>query len=94
MPWDFTNIIRAREVLDPFWKKALLRGRCWGVKSIENNPFAATNINLASEDETISVCTTKEGAIIIHHFIRAKETNLGKEVKEALMQAGLPVRDW
>jgi hypothetical protein len=83
--------VLARKALDCLWEKALLRGRPSGRKLDGNNCFKGTNITMAlDENELISVCRI-DGKLKIHSFVRAKETSLGKKVKQLLLKAGLPV---
>ena len=92
MGWDFTNLIKAREVLDSLWKESMLRGRCWGIGG-ESNPFARSNITIASrvEDriELVSISQTKEGTLKVHEFTISTNTDLGNLVKKLLEEGEL-----
>ena len=80
---DFSLIIKAREVLQPLWEKADLKGRCWGPKR-DDNPYSATNITFVVKDELISVSQSGKNTLIIHEFQKTTDTELGKKVKEIL----------
>jgi hypothetical protein len=94
--WDFTNLIEARDALDPLWQSALLKGRCWGRKD-GTNPFACSNITLATETkgriELVSVSQTEDGKLKIHEFYKTKGTDLGFKTREALVRAGLKIQE-
>jgi len=83
--------VLARKALEGFWKRADLKGRCWGHRKPEN-PFAGTNITIAFEDHLVSI-SQKEGALVIHEFARAKGTALGRRIKDILLEHDLPVLD-
>lgn len=90
---DFSSLTAAREILDPLWREALLKGRCWGSKKIKGNPFAASNITLALESELISITQNEDGSLRIHEFVRVeRETDLGEVVRCCLEGAGLVVK--
>jgi hypothetical protein len=82
--------VRASSALRHIWDgKADLVGRTWGrKKNGKTNPFFGTNVTLAIGDELVSVCE-RNGKLIIHQFKRSDSTELGKEVIEALSEAGL-----
>lgn len=85
---DFGPIIKARRVLDPLWRQSQLRGRCWGPKSKEN-PYSATNITFAIQDQLVSISQTDEGELRIHEFRKANNTSLGAKVKKLFREAGI-----
>ena len=85
---DFAPLIQARKVLAPLWKKAMLKGRCWGPRN-GNNPYGASNITLAIGEELVSISQKPDGTLIIHEFAKAEETLLGTMVKEILRRQGL-----
>lgn len=89
---DFDPIIKARKVLQPLWDTALLKGRCWGPKK-PDNPFSATNITFAFEDELISVSQAEDGKLRVHGFRRDDDTEAGRAVKNLLQKNGLVVAD-
>lgn len=88
------KMVAARRALHALWKKADLRGRCWGLRKDGKNPFAGSNVTLAKGDEMISVCQDSEsGEHIVHEFRRVGpgQTKLGKEARRLLTVAGLSV---
>lgn len=93
--WDFSLLIKARKVLEPFWKGALLKGRTWGPKR-EGNPFAASNITFTDGeegDELVSISALPDGTLVIHQFRRVPITGLGLRVERLLAEEGL-VPSW
>jgi len=94
--WDFSNLIKARKIIDPIWKSSLLKGRCWGDKD-DKNPFARSNITIAAEIngqvEIVSISQTKDGKLKIHEFRKAEGTSLGSEVKELFIKSGLAIEE-
>jgi hypothetical protein len=84
---NYDLLVKARHVLDPFWKVAWLKGRCWGPKK-EGNPYAATNITLCIGNELISVSQQGE-RLVIHEFQKATGTKLGRQVRDLFQKTGL-----
>ena len=85
---DSAPLITARKALNSLWKSSLLRGWCWGPKR-EDNPFSASNITIATEEELISISQTEEGKLRIHEFSKTKDTSLGNKAKAILLSKGL-----
>jgi hypothetical protein len=86
--------VLARKALDKVWKVAWLTGRCWGRKLDGNNCFRGTNITIAlDKNELVSICRLN-GKLVVHSFVRSKETSLGKKVRRILQKAKLPVSDF
>jgi len=49
---NYDLLAKARQVLEPLWRAAWLKGRCWGPKS-EKNPYSATNITFCIGNELV-----------------------------------------
>jgi hypothetical protein len=82
------NLIeRARQLLQPIWGGAWLRGRGWGPKS-ERNPFEAANIIICVGNELISVSQRGKG-MVVHEFQKTTGTKLGLRARKLLQQEGL-----
>lgn len=77
-------LVEARHTLQPLWEKACLKGRCWGPKR-EGNPFSGSNITFAVEGELVSISQEGNG-LVIHEFSEARNTSLGKKVREILQK--------
>lgn len=90
---NFDNLVEARSILRPLWKKSDLRGRCWGLVGKGNNPYARSNITFAMREELVSVCQSPEEELVIHEFVKTKGTSLGAIVRNVLLSAKLPVKD-
>lgn len=88
---DYDLIIRARKALNSLWVIALLKGRCWGPKRYDN-PYSATNITFVVGGELVSI-SQREGTLVVHEFCQAKNTRLGKTVREILRREGIPLED-
>jgi len=86
---DSDPVVAARKALGPLWDESLLKGRCWGLKSITNNPYNGSNITMVLGEELVSVSQGKDGALRIHEFSRAKNTSFGNQVREILRREGL-----
>ncbi|HRZ95463.1 MAG TPA: hypothetical protein P5262_02760 [Candidatus Moranbacteria bacterium] len=82
--------VKASAALRHIWDgNADLIGRTWGRKKNGRvNPFFGTNITLAKGDEMVSVCE-RNGELVIHQFKRTDSTELGEEIKKALIKSGL-----
>lgn len=89
----FTGLIEARKALNPLWKIAQLKGRCWGPKLKNDNPFFGSNITLAAGDNLVSVSQDPDGNLRIHQFIRTKTTMLGNAVKEIFKKENLNFKE-
>jgi len=88
----YAPMVVARKALHDLWGTALLKGRCWGPKT-KDNPYAATNITLATDMNLVSVSQTPEGKIKVHEFCRCTGCSLGTEIKVRLMKAGLVLEE-
>ena len=84
---NYDLLIKARKALEPLWRAAQLKGRCWGPKS-DKNPYSTTNITFAIGKEMITI-SQGTGGLVIHEFQEANDTKLGRRVKELLKRAGL-----
>ena len=84
---NYNLIEKARQVLQPLWDGAWLKGRCWGPKS-EKNPYSATNIIVCVGNELVSVSQQGEG-VVVHEFQRTTGTKLGLKARKLLQQGGL-----
>jgi hypothetical protein len=84
---NYDLLTKARQVLEPLWRAAWLKGRCWGPKS-EKNPYSATNIIFCIGSELVSISQSNEG-LVIHEFQRTTDTKLGERVKDLFQRAGL-----
>lgn len=73
----------ARQALEPLWKKAYLRGSCWGPKE-GNNPYGGTNLVIAEGKELVAVSQYGD-TLVIREFKRTEGTGLGKKVKAILL---------
>jgi len=82
---NYDLLVKARQVLEPLWRAAWLKGRCWGPKS-EKNPYSATNITFCIGSELVTISQGK-GGLVIHEFQRCSNTKLGKRAKELLRKA-------
>lgn len=89
---DFTSLIKARKALEPVWKRASLKGRCWGPKK-KDNPYGATNITIAIGKELVSISQDPDGGLRIHEFSKTEGTLLGQEIREILQREGLPLKE-
>lgn len=91
---NFSTLIKARNILSPLWKKAWLKGRCWGIKLQDrDNPYLCSNITLAIGDELVSTSQDPDGGLRIHEFSKTRNTRLGKEIKEALTKEGIKFKE-
>lgn len=84
--------VDARKALHPLWIKAFLRGRCWGVKQEDKNPFQGTNITMGTENEIVTV-SQADGILKIHEFKRTTGTSLGNATKELLRRKNLKFKE-
>ena len=84
--------VKARKALQPLWKRALLRGRCWGVKQKNKNPFQGTNITIGTENEIVTV-SQANGELEVHEFKRTEGTLLGNAAKELLRRKNLKFKE-
>ena len=90
---DFTALIEARKLLGSLWEKALLKGRCWGLrKKEEDNPYLGSNITIAMAKELVTISEADNGELKIHEFVKTTNTNLGKEVRKILRKGKLKRR--
>lgn len=89
---NFTPLIRARKALDSVWKRASLKGRCWGPKR-KDNPYSASNITIAVGEELVSISQDTDGNLKIHEFRKTEGTLLGEEVRTTLQREGLPIKE-
>ncbi len=55
MPKKVCPTVNARKALNPIWKTACLKGRCWGPKGKKPSSFAGTNITFAVGSELVSI---------------------------------------
>ncbi|MDO8424378.1 MAG: hypothetical protein Q7S70_00380 [bacterium] len=76
-----------RTALDELWKKAGLKGWCWGPKGVKNC-FSGTNLVLEVNGELVAV-SDRDGQLSVSEFCRTEQTKLGRKVREALLRAGL-----
>ena len=84
---NYDPLVKARKVLDPLWRAAWLRGRCWGSTS-EKNPYSASNITFCIGEELVTISQGKRG-LVVHEFKKTSNTKLGKSVRERLRKSGL-----
>jgi len=82
------HTVAARKAMETLWQEAHLKGRCWGPRN-PSNRYAATNITIAIGDQLVSV-SWRKGKLVIHEFVRTKNTLLGRRVKKVLQKHGLP----
>jgi hypothetical protein len=85
------KMVLARKALDSLWGKADLRGRCWGLKKTGDNPYAKTNITICIGNELVSVSRSQTGdkGLIIHEFVKSKNTGLGEMIGKILREKEL-----
>lgn len=88
----YALMIKVRKALNDLWKIALLKGRCLGPET-KDNPYAATNIILATDMNLVSVSQTPKGKIKVHEFCRCTGCSLGTEIKVRLIKAGLVLEE-
>jgi hypothetical protein len=87
------NLVRARNALNGIWSQAHLRGRCWGLRSLPQNPFPGSNITMASEGEFITISLVPNGELVVHQFCRCiGGTKLGNEIIAKLKKAHLKIK--
>lgn len=84
---NYSLIEKARQILQPLWGRAWLKGRCWGPKS-EKNPHSGANIIICVGNELVSVSQQREG-VVVHEFKGTTGTKLGLEARKLLQQGGL-----
>jgi hypothetical protein len=83
-----STLKEARKVLESLWRKALLRGHCWGkktsLKGRVDNPYADANIIMANRYELVAVSQKEDGTLVVHEFMRVNNTILGEKIRESL----------
>ena len=91
---NFTSLIKAKKVLNPLWKRAWLKGRCWGTKTEHGleNPYFGSNITLAINNELVSISQDPDSSLRIHEFSKTEETALGKAIKDILKKNNLKIK--
>ena len=78
---DIDHSVIARKVLDGLWREAHLKGRCWGPRR-KDNPYAGTNITIVIDNQLVSI--SYNGKLVIHEFVRTKNTILGRKIRKLL----------
>ena len=86
------NLVRARKALRGVWGQAHLRGRCWGLRSLPENPFPGSNITMAHQEEFVTISLSLDGKLVVHEFCRCRGTKLGNEVIAKLEKARLKIK--
>ncbi len=90
---NFEPLIKARKLLDTFWKSSLLKGRCWGPIR-RDNPFSGSNIIMSDGESLVSVSQLPDGSLRIHEFCKTiGGTLFGAEVRKTLGEAGISIQD-
>ena len=89
------NLTTARKVLDPIWRKALLKGKCRGPRKKDQiNPFGAKNIILGEVGGIVSVSQLPDGTLVVREFCECLGgTPLGNGIRRKLKSAGLALKD-
>lgn len=82
---------KARNVLEPLWKEAQMKGStCWGPKSAKN-PHSGPNLVFRVGDEMVTISQPAD-RLIMQEFQKTTNTKLGQRVRELFRRAGL-IRD-
>jgi hypothetical protein len=95
----FTNLVLAREALNPLWDTFLSRGRCWPAKekNSSDNPLSFSNIQLFEKNGQIIECVVisqgPEGKLRFYEFSEKRGTKLGTRIREILAKKGLPIEN-
>lgn len=71
--------------LEDIYERVQGKGRTWGKKTEEDNPYAGSHITLIEGDEVVVLYQPRgTGKLILKQFKLVEETELGKEVSAIL----------